>query len=405
MRLLQNTTVFGMSFELYKRYTMKCLKKLLSICICLSFFSIVCFSFPVQSVSAVIITENTRGADILNDAENAVLKSLPTTLELLRKIESFQMRVGDNDSFSLCRPYIVYNPMLESQDEIIYFPLYDESKDKIVFLLTAVNIEGEFHCGALDNSVDLLNDIDYRNSECICFVTDNGDIVYETPYRSVSSFEFYNGKEIIKGNINSDAFFSLTFNEKSFLVNNRINELKPFEKTFLDVEDVLNQKMHGILSLNNPQGQYGYGMCWATSAATIHNKIYSSVVTGFDICNHLGIGYNDGGTVYNEQDALWYYGIYYNYILQNGPSWSQVKNNIDNSNLFILNGYGYYQNHHAVTVYGYAGTSQSNGTVFYWEGNLNGGLGGAAYCDYNNHCFYDAYGYVYNWSTALTALS
>lgn len=182
MRLLQNTTVFSMSFELYKRYTMKCLKKLLSICICSSFFSIVCFSFPVLSVSAVIITENTRGADILNDAENAVLKSLLTTLELLRKIEFFQMRVGDNDSFSLCRPYIVYNPMLESQDEIIYFPLYDESKDKIVFLFTAVNIEGEFHCGALDNSVDLLNDIDYRNSECICFVSTNENVFSWEPY-------------------------------------------------------------------------------------------------------------------------------------------------------------------------------------------------------------------------------
>lgn len=54
---------------------------------------------------------------------------------------------------------------------------------------------------------------------------------------------------------------------------------KGFKKLSINKNSVADKKMFLSISLNNPQGQYSYGMCWASAVATVINTIRLSGIT------------------------------------------------------------------------------------------------------------------------------
>lgn len=71
-------------------------------------------------------------------------------------------------------------------------------------------------------------------------------------------------------------------------------------------------------------GQYGYDMCWASAAATVINYKKTITVTPYEICNRLGIGYDDAGNIYDEQEALSLYGVSYGKIRFSMLGWDEI---------------------------------------------------------------------------------
>lgn len=115
-------------------------------------------------------------------------------------------------------------------------------------------------------------------------------------------------------------------------------------------------------------------MCWAAAAATVINYETTSAVTPFEICNYMGIPYDRGGSIYDEQSALSKYGVSYNKIRNDMLTWDEVVNNIKKKHLIIANlkcNDGTLPAH-AVTIYEYVSSSKQ---VKYWDSKGNNEAG------------------------------
>lgn len=129
----------------------------------------------------------------------------------------------------------------------------------------------------------------------------------------------------------------------------------------------------------------------------------TSAVTPFEVCNRMGIGYDKGGTIYNEQDALSKYGVKYGKIRNSMLEWSVLTKNIDNKHPIIANlkcNDGVLQNH-AVTIYGYSSDSK---TIEYWDSNINSGNGGKKKTTFSvaGNKFLCSGSHSYSWMTTLS---
>lgn len=295
-------------------------------------------------------------------------------------------------------PFVIYHVGEDQQDKVYYYPITDND-GVIQLMVEAIIIDDVAECNLSDNLVDLMNQIDYEEEDIIVYRQDNC-IFVETPSESLNAYYFYNEpKQRLMYTVESE--WNTTFEEKKATIENATDNMTEFEPIG-DIDEFLNIRMGGSLSLTNPMGQYGYGMCWASSVATVHNYLTNTVITGFEVCNRMGIGYDAGGTIYDEQDALAKYNITYNSIRGSALTWSQLTGNIDASKPIIANGSSSGTIGHAVTIYGYSGTSSSLSNVKIWNSNANNGTGGYSTFNYSSGYFTDASGTAYTWGSSLS---
>lgn len=157
------------------------------------------------------------------------------------------------------------------------------------------------------------------------------------------------------------------------------------------------------MKLYNAKGQGNYGMCWAASVATIVNYLKGSNITAKQVCNKMGIGYNEGGTINDKQKALKKYSINYNHINQSTISWSKVKSNVNNKKPIAISASANSgKNWHAVTIIGYQ-NYKVNDYIVIWNSGLNGGNGGSQVIYYyNKYTTFQYGGSLYTWVKTLS---
>lgn len=378
----------------------KCFVLSIILCIQFLFCSVETFAYNSENASLEVNQETI--------ASNYVNNSFNTIIGYLMNDNIFMSRVADVNALYIGEPYLVYHAELNAQNNVFYFPIIDESIHQVVYLIEAIGYDGQYACNTLDSMVDLLNDINYIDNECIAYYI-NGDVYFETEFNVINSTDYYNDDFGIAKPymLNSEdmAFKNESFYEKQTNVNARINNLFDLNvDTNLDEESLLNKKMGGYLTLSHPMGQYGYNMCWASSVATVHNYFFTSVLNPFEVCNRMGIDYNAGGNSYEIQDALWLYGINYNYVRSSALTWYELMQNIDNATPPIASGTNsaYYYGH-AVTVSGYA-EMQGSRIMQIWNSSLNGGSGGFAAMTYGSPFYTDGGGIPYYWAATVSAL-
>lgn len=384
---------------------MKKSKFLLTATLCFSFI----FNLLNINVNAFEISLERNEISYKNTASEYVSNAFDKIVESLMESDLFVSRVNDINALGIGTSFFVYDSSDTVQENVFYFPIIDESQNNVVYLIEAIGVDNGYICNPLDHMVDVLNEIDYIDNQSIAYLY-NYDVYFETQTDKINTTYYYNDDYNMEMNpyISSfdNSFVNRDFNEKRSQILDSMKSLSDFhEYNWKSNDEILNTKLYGYLTLSNPQGQYGYGMCWASSVATVHNylKPLSSVVTGFEVCNRMGIGYGYGGSVYDEQDALWLYGINYNYIRNiNTFNWSYLTSNIDSLKPLIANGYSAIGAGHAVTVTGYTGSSSTNNNVRMWNGNLNGGSGGYEYISYGNGYFTDGSGTIFYWQTTLS---
>lgn len=366
-------------------------------------------------VCLVILLGNMAVGKVLAGDENSFkLKNVPNEVKdyvkdnfenFIYVAKDFQQystyQIDDESKLSIGDPYIVFRPN-EIQDEVYYYPIINKNEGRILFIVGIIGTENGYTYEINDNMVNDLNKADYVNGNCVIYKY--GDGIYVENRKE----EIFNGsyKDVV-ANQEDITFGNLSFENKVSKINEKVKELKKASpKIWKSEEELLESKLKGSLSLRIPMGQYGYNMCWASSVATIVNYIQTyQTVTPFDVCNRMGIGFNTGGNVYDVNSALNAYNVYYGMIRSSSLGWYELKDNINGNKPICLgasNQNNPYAPNHAVTIYGYSGTSGSTNNVLIWDSALNSGNGGYNTFSYNGNSFTSANGIAYVWDRTVS---
>lgn len=292
----------------------------------------------------------------------------------LQVVEEFQDAYEVSDSelegAKLGCPFVIYEPDKSVQDEIYYYPILD-SQDNIILLMCIMGTTQGWNLSISEEWVDGLQQVGDITTDVVFYKT--GDILYaENEQRSyiiaggvdsgTSSFqrESYESKKQDISGINT-RFVKVNTENIEITEDNQYDTYTPGFST-----STSSQK---ICSLYNKQGQGSYGLCWAASVATICNYLNGTNVTAKNVADKMGIGYNEGGGLYDAQLALSKYGVQYNNVLdaQNRMSWSNLKTNIDNKYPVYVSAKTS-ESGHAVTAYGYLVAAGTNYVVLWNSG-------------------------------------
>ena len=342
---------------------------------------------------------NVLAADATNDS---YISQVEDYVELLKQAPGDNMVFSQNliEAETVNVPFIIYRVGEKQQDKIYYYPISDDN-GVIQFMVEAIIIDDVAECNITDNLVDLMNLVDYENEQVVVYWYNNS-IYIETPSVSLNAFYYYNEPKA-RQLYSEKSGWDVTFEEKRLAIEEAERNMVEFSPISLtDTEDIRNMKMGGDLALSNPMGQYNYGMCWASCVATVHNYLRSTIITGYEVCTRMGIGYNDGGTIYDEQDALALYNISYDSARLSTLTWNQLTGNIDASKPIIINGISASNIAHAVTIYGYSGNISTASNIKFWNPNANNGSGGYATFSYTYGYFTDGSGTAYEWTNSLS---
>ncbi|MDU6266063.1 MAG: C39 family peptidase [Anaerocolumna aminovalerica] len=160
-----------------------------------------------------------------------------------------------------------------------------------------------------------------------------------------------NGKVEIKDNSNENLDFNqkIDFIESEFSCN--LIELDDNENTLISLQPFIGESYilntvaadpytSFTLDISNAAVIQRYNNCWAATAATVINYRNGSLppamyYTAENICDEMGIGYNDGGNAIDIQKALANHAIYYS-LSGSKISYSTAKSRINSDKPFIM---------------------------------------------------------------------
>lgn len=299
-------------------------------------------------------------------------------------------------------PYVIYNSLME-QEEIYYFPIaYNGS---IVSVITVLNTVDGYVYQYGEDIAEYLNCIDYLETNPVLYEYKNA-IYAENEEHKVCLYSFSPLVFDKKENRAIEQFHHLSYTEKCHVVGEKIQNMIVCMQDESTKDCDLQERMKAYtnkISLYKPMGQYGHGMCWAASVATVVNYRKTSAVNPYEVCNKMGIGYETGGSIYDEQQALSLYGVSYAQIAKSPLGWETIKNNVDSKYPIIANlkcNDGTY-NPHAVTIYDY---DPSGKRIKYWDSNLGNGNGGSGITTFASsaNSFLAMQGHSFSWKTALS---
>lgn len=339
------------------------------------------FGRDIQKVNAV-----NDGFSVPEEAAEYVAKNEDVFIEVMLSCLHY---VDDNckeHEFSLGKPYIIYQ-LKEEQDEVYYYPIVDSTTNTIVANVGVIGTEDGYSFEIQKEHCYILNAVDYLNNDTVVY-EENG-IVYALTNSYKVSVD-------VNGTLNRHITpRSTNMNE----IRDTLKKLEPFSACSQSDAEKLNIILQTTLSLKNPRGQYSYNMCWASSAATIINHLKSSSITGYDVCNTVGISYNAGGNMYNVQDGLSRYNVSYTAMRASAMTWSQITTNIDAGKPAAMGAETSSGSGHMTVLCGY--NSGSSKTIVMWNPYLNSGSGGYATISFSGGV-YTMNGSTYQWVTSLS---
>lgn len=290
-----------------------------------------------------MISEKTKGT-VEKEFQNILALAKSSTEEMGVSIEEVC-------KLSVAEPFIIYSLDETCQDEIYYYPIYNTYTEEVIFTVQVIGPKSDWGYEVSNEFSQILNEIGYVKSKYI-FYKSNSTIVADDGYKI---------ENLTENDINSKIynFANKDINEKIKCIKERVrsfeeeavayhygNEIARYRPSLLKTSSNVV-----ACSLYKPQGQGKYGLCWAASAATIINYRKGTKYTAKNIADKIGIGYNDGGTVYNVSYALLEYGVNYKVALKQ-IGWNMINRNVDTKKpIYVHASSG--SDHHAVVCFGY----------------------------------------------------
>lgn len=338
-----------------------------------------CFSFHADAAyHGKNLQQEKKLLTVLNSSDKKTKSTIKAMIKEMIPANSYNL-LEVNDYFS------AYN--VDSQETFYLYPI---SIDGIVLYTAHADQNG--HVTITTNTETLSSINDLADGDSYVIYVDNGVYYAADDDETVELYE--EGYDILEEGANFD---SLSFDDIYDTITNNVDSLfTEFED--LTLIDSLPSPMNespltgwedwwNWWDDNTPSGenvtqkcgitnflhQGNYGLCWACTVGTIVNYKTGSNLTGMNIADRMGIGYNDGATIYQMQQALELYGLSYA-VKTSKPSFAQVKSNINDDKPFGIclsaSNAG-----HAITGYGYAyntGNTSANAStnlVYAWDSN------------------------------------
>ncbi len=302
------------------------------------------------------------GEAIPDDVWEYVEKNCRDAIKIAIDAEAIDIDITENSQIYVMKPYIIVGTE-ESQNAVYKFPFV--LNDKVFMILTVTNTTEGFKMNFGENISEKLNGIDYLKKDYV-FYENAKNIVAECENKSevLYTYEPTMGINQISEEVN---YRKLSFDDKVEDSIEKITSFKPCNmETFCSIEENLYHKMSRILQIKNKCAQYQYGMCWAAAGTVINYKLGRNV-NAFDICNRMGIGYNEGGSIFDIRAAMEREGLVYSKIRADALSTKEIKENIDKSNPIIAGMDSTVSNAaHALVIYGYE-TRNNKEYITYWN--------------------------------------
>ena len=287
--------------------------------------------------------------------------------------------VENSNSCVLGHPFIIYD--LDGEMEAVYYyPIIED--EKVVLLISAINTTEGVALSASEELVSALNEVQYvKNDDLIFYESD--DVINARNTSKNYRMNYINDRKKIRN------YKMLSFEEKSYRacideISEKISEIKVVDVNeckensnvtekreqytpSFSVDNVTGLKGGRTCSLYNAQGQGAYGNCWAASVATIVNYLKGTNYTATQVCDRMGIGYNDGANIDQKKAALEAYGYTYKKTTSQ-LGFGTVRSNIDSKYPIAMSCFDATGSGHATTLYGYNVTSSGNYIVMHNSG-------------------------------------
>lgn len=345
-------------------------KKILSMIIVVGLIVQFCL-YPVAESHAEI-SFDARMQQISEEATQFIRNNMHAIQEVAESCsKELKIESSKFNDWMLGTPFMIYDLDLDVQEETFFYPLIDKRTGKVFLIASVIGTSVGWQYSINKEMVDELNQIEWPNTNCI-FYQSEGKIIAQTKEK----------KYYFSNRVFNDSFDDKTFEAKKKVI---LDDMTKMEKVNISEEirksnslveryspTVTSEMGYYYCNLNNAQGQHGRQMCWAASVATIVNYIKGTNYTAWDVCNTMGIGYDQGAAASEKQQALARYGI--NYVEKSGQSsFSSIMSDIGAKRPIAASTTSS-KGGHAVTVYGYRNIS-SGQYVMMWDSNANSGQG------------------------------
>ena len=348
---------------------------------------IIC-SMTAFNVSALSMTNNT--IDISEMLDNVIPddvyyyaqnRLLPLATTVQNDYEDFGIEIENINKISLGTPYVIYNALsVGDQNCIYYFPVQEGNTIKCVLSVSENN--GIYSASLSEDIADELNDIKYAYDNNYIFYYDTENIYAENTTEGTEKLNaVIDNNYTVNFEQNLKSFQDLSFYQKVQQISNTYgknsDKLSTNTVSAFDNAKGFSSKASTNVRLNTSGclvPQYSDGNCWAASVATTLRYLnYSkfSKLTARNVCDKIGVGYNEGGNLVTRQKALIAYGItYYNHFLSYPMEFDLIQKNILNQSPILASCVGLKSgNGHAVTGIGYTTYGGIKQVVFYNSGN------------------------------------
>lgn len=339
--------------------------------------------------------------EIPQDATNYAKIHLREIIECVEQYkEAFNLNEKELNDAILGDSYIIYDLDTKKQDEIYYYPVYNDQKSKVLFVVSVMGTT-EGWCYSVDGDlVDLLNNINYH-----------GDfILYESDDNIIADND--EKEYALKGEMNEkcDKMANMEIDNKIEKISDRIDSMEKvdineeFTQTKEQYTPAYNYNKNNkiILDLYNKKGQYGKPICWAASVATIVNYRKGTNYSASQICKKMGLK-EVGQDIYTKKSALRKFGVKYNIIRNSVMSWEKLYTNIKGKYPVAITSNNKKLGAHAVTAYGVNGTQSLKREVVLWNSGLKNGMGGITIMQYKGSASVYSYdGATFVWTASLS---
>lgn len=386
-------------------------KLLIDLIICSIFATSFVVSACAQSVNDnVFFTfSNENFSEFIPDEANKFAIQIYNEMTLYAKDyrTSFNLSTDDFYNIKLGEPFCIFDVDQISQKAVFYYPILN-GVNQYILLLTVIDTNHSLQASLDNELVNALNKIDYLYTDYVFYKTNNEliaqsqtDVIFLNAQTCDNPYSATNYESIHENLILSLKNFK-EYNVEENLLNSDTLQLETYSAAFSSVVNDSDYK-EKMLKLHNAKGQGNYSRCWAASVATIINYLRGTNVSAAKICDVMNIDYDAGGSIYDKQNALIKYGIFYSKLRNRTLSWTEIKKNIDNKNPVAMSAVAT-NAWHAVTLVGYR-SFKVNQYVAIWDSASNGNNGATKVIYYSgaNTTFQSsASGPIFTWIYSLS---
>ena len=285
--------------------------------------------------------------------------------------DNYDLSTNQLTNIHIGSPFVIYEVLQATQDEIYYYPVYDQNQE-LIAVLSVMGTTDDWRVSMSQEWVSDLRNLDSSNSAYL-FYKIGDDLYAENPLikyhidgsNEVEDNSFSRKSYVEKQNIISD--ISSKF-RKTDIENSDFPLLDTYTPSFST--DTSSSK---ICSLYKKQGQGSLNVCWAASVATICNYRRGTNYTATGIADDMNISYDAGASIEKAQSALSMHEVSYSNLNKNSSAkmtWATLKRNI-NGYLPVYVSAKTSGSGHAVVAYGYSTTAGTNYVILWNPGIAN----------------------------------